>query len=191
MLATLGIIFFSVFQSEAIGILFFGNAQLVRLVCGLLTWAGCYSIVKILWYGALSSETISAPLRVGDMNCLTRVEYGVGDMVKSTPLGSFLWFLAKGPEKKGWLVIFEKEHKVSDVIWLRRAIWVTYLVFCLSWMFWWGLCFACEPGIWVVSALLTNGTFIAAMFLVCRLWALSCGQACGYERDVLVNQGRF
>jgi hypothetical protein len=60
MLATLGIIFFSIFQSEAIGILFFSSAELVRIVCGLLIWAGCFIIVRIRYYGSLSSEAVSA-----------------------------------------------------------------------------------------------------------------------------------
>jgi hypothetical protein len=190
MLATLGIIFFSIFQSEAIGILFFGSAELVRIVCGPLIWAGCYFIVRILWYGALSSKAISAPLHMGDINYLTRVDYGVQDMVRSTPPGSFLWLLATGPEKEGWLEIFKKEHKVRAIP-VRSKIWVTWFIFCLIWMFWWGVPLRPAPDLWVIFAVLTNGAFIVTMFFVCRLWALSYEQAYDHHRQVLVNQGRF
>jgi hypothetical protein len=102
MLTTIGVIFFAIFQSEATRVLFFGEEQITRSLCGILLAAACYSVVRILWYGSLCSGILSAPIcfHYSKVSYLTRLEYGLGNKVKSKRWNEFIYLLSHGASEK-------------------------------------------------------------------------------------------
>ena len=106
-LVTLGVVFFSV--SQAKDILFFGQAWIVRTVYGVIAAAAIYPVIKIYWLGSACSRILSAnpSQTTAKLNqpYLAQIEAGAYDIVRSEPLGYFIFNLSSLGRCKKFLVL--------------------------------------------------------------------------------------